>query len=374
MPPGSGSPHLVLVGGGHAHLYTLRRLRVLIGRGIAVTLVTPDRFHYYSGMGPGMLGGRYRPEDIRIDVQSLAEGGGARCVVAPAERINSQARRLHLADGTTLSYDALSLNIGSIVADNPLPSDCIVPVKPIANLVAARERLLAVARSKPPHVLVVGGGAAGVEIAGNVRRLLRDRGDITLVASSPILHRFPPRAREVVLNALAESRIETVEGVSVKGWMDGGAVLSDGRTVAWDLALVATGVKPPALLGECGLPLAPDGSLLVDRFLRSTGSPAVFGGGDCITLAEQPLPRVGVYAVRQGPILFHNLQAQLTGKRLLPFNPQRSFLQLLNLGDDTALLVRNGIVWRGRLAFRLKDFIDRRFVESFAGKMSGAAG
>jgi NADH dehydrogenase FAD-containing subunit len=344
MPPGSGSPHLVLVGGGHAHLYTLRRLRDLTGRGIAVTLVTPDRFHYYSGMGPGMLGGRYRPGDIRIDVQSLAESGGARCIVAPAAGLDPRARLLHLADGTTLPYDVLSLNIGSVVADHPLPSDRIIPAKPITNLVAARERLLALARSKRPRVLVAGGGAAGVEIAGNVRRLLGDRGNVTLVASRPILHQFPQRARELVLKALAESQIVTVAGVSVEGWMDDGAVL-----------------------------LAPDGSLLVDPFLRSTGSSVVFGGGDCVTLAGQPLARVGVYAVRQGPILFRNLQAQLTSKRLVPFKPQSSFLQLLNLGDGTALFVRNNIVWRGRLALRLKDFIDRNFVESFAGESNGAA-
>lgn len=367
MPPGSGSPHLVLVGGGHAHLHTLRRIRDLTGRGIAVTLVTPDRFHYYSGMGPGMLGGRYRPEEARIDVQGLAERGGVRCIVAPASGLDPAARLLLLADGTTFSYDILSLNIGSVVADHPLPSARIIPVKPIANLEAARERLLALASSAPPRVLVVGGGAAGVEIAGNVRRLLGDRGKVTLVASSPVLHQFPQRARELVLKAFAGSGIETAEGVRVEGWTDGEAGLSDGRRVAWDLALLATGVKPPPLLRKWGLQLAPDGSLLVDRFLRSTGSPAVFGGGDCITFSEQSLARVGVHAVRQGPILFRNFEAHFAGKPLLPFKPQRSFLQLLNLGDGTALLVRNGIVWRGRLALHLKDCIDRRFVESFAG-------
>jgi len=307
MSAGSGAPHLILVGGGHAHLYTLRRLGELTGRGIAVTLVTPDRFHYYSGMGPGMLGGRYRPEEIRIDVQGLTERGGGRCAVSPAVGLDPLTRLLRLADGTTLSYDLLSLNIGSIVSTHPLPTDRIIPVKPIVNLVVARERLQQLARSAPPRVLVAGGGAAGIEIAGNVRRLLGVRGDVTLVASGPLLHRFPPRARRLALSALAENRITILEGIRVEQWLDGGAVLSDGRTVSWDVALVATGVKPPALLGGWGLPLAPDGSLLVDPFLRSTGAPEVFGGGDCITPAGIPLPRVGVYAVRQGPILFRNL-------------------------------------------------------------------
>lgn len=366
MPAGSGTPHLILVGGGHAHLYTLSRLGTLTGQGIAVTLVTPDRFHYYSGMGPGMLGGRYRPEEIRIDVQRLAERGGARCAVAPAVGLDPLARQLRLVDGTTLSYDILSLNIGSIVPARPLTTDCIITVKPIVNLAHARERLLALARSAPPRVLVAGGGAAGIEIAGNVRRLLGVRSEVTLVASGTLLHRFPPRARRLALKALAENRITVLEGVRVEQWLNGGAVLSDGRTVSWDVALVATGVKPPALLREWGLPLGPDGSLLVDPFLRSTGAPEVFGGGDCITPAGNPLPRVGVHAVRQGPILFRNIQSQLMGGNLTPFRPRRDFLQLLNLGDDTALFVRNGIVWRSRLALRLKDYIDRRFVESFS--------
>lgn len=367
MPADSGTPHLVLAGGGHAHLYTLLHLSELTGRGIAVTLVTPDRFHYYSGMGPGMLGGRYRPEEIRIDVQRLAERGGARCAVSPAVGLDPLARRLRLADGTTLSYNILSINIGSIVSAHPFTTERIIPVKPIVNLAVAREWLQALARSAPPRVLVAGGGAAGIEIAGNVRRLLGVRGDVVLVASGTLLHRFPPRARRLALKALGENRIEIQEGVGVEQWLDGGAILSDGRTVSWDVALVATGVRAPAPLGEWGLPLAPDGSLLVDPYLRSTGAPEVFGGGDCITPAGSPLPRVGVHAVRQGPILFRNIQAQLMGGNLTPFRPRRNFLQLLNLGDDTALFVRNGIVWRSRLALRLKDYIDRRFVERFAG-------
>lgn len=367
MPAGSGAPHLVLAGGGHAHLHTLSRLGELTGRGIAVTLVTPDRFHYYSGMGPGMLGGRYRPEEIRIDVQRLAERGGARCAITPAVGLDPLARRLSLADGTTLSYDVLSLNIGSIVSVPPLPTDRIIPVKPIVNLAVARERLQALARSAPPRVLVAGGGAAGIEIAGNVRRLLGVRGEVMLVASGTLLHRFPPRARRLALAALGENRIDIREGVRVEQWLNGGAILSDGRTVSWDVALVATGVKAPALLREWGLPLAPDGSLLVDPFLRSTGAPEVFGGGDCIAPAGAPLPRVGVHAVRQGPILFRNIQAQLMGGNLTPFRPRRHFLQLLNLGDDTAIFVHNGIAWRGPLALRLKDYIDRRFVAGFAG-------
>ena len=356
---------LVIAGGGHAHLHTLRRLRSFTNAGIAVTLVTPDRFHYYSGMGPGVLGGIYRPEEIRIDVQSLAERGGAACLIGEVTGLDPETHLLRLADGTTLPYDALSLNIGSTVAGDWPAGEDIFPVKPITNLVRARQRLEQLTAERSPCILVVGGGAAGVEIAGNARRLLGDRGEITLVAGTGLLGRFPAAASTLALAALNERHITVLEGVTATALAGHVAHLSDGRTLPFDLAFLAGGVKPSAVLRDFGLPLAPDGSVLVNSFLQSTGSPAVFGGGDCVCLAERPLARVGVYAVRQGPVLYTNLAAFLGGLALAPFTPQRSYLQILNLGDGTALMVRNGLAWHGKAAFRLKEYLDRRFVREY---------
>ena len=75
---------LVLVGGGHAHLYALSRVQELVARGASVTLVSPDRYHYYSGMAPSMLAGTCRPQDIRFDVAGLAKRGGAACIIESA--------------------------------------------------------------------------------------------------------------------------------------------------------------------------------------------------------------------------------------------------------------------------------------------------
>ncbi|RNC71067.1 MAG: pyridine nucleotide-disulfide oxidoreductase [Desulfuromonadales bacterium] len=356
---------LVLVGGGHSHLFTLGRLGELTGRGITVTLVTPDRHHYYSGMGPGMFGGFYHPDAIRIDVQALAEQGGAHCIVSAATGLDPKQRVLSLADGRFLSYDILSLNVGSETTVSSPPVDTTLPVKPIANLVRARELLLSLAGSHPPRLLVVGGGAAGVEVAGNGRRLLGQQGTVTLAAGGGVLPSFPGKARNVVLRSFAARGITILEGTSVERWEKGRAVFANGRTVDFDLALLATGVTPPPALTYFCLPLASDGSLLVNRFLQAETCPEILAGGDCITFAERPLQRVGVYAVRQGPVLFRNIKALAAGEPLTPFSPQRSYLQLLNLGDGTAIFVRNGFTWHGRLAWQLKDAIDRRFVDTY---------
>jgi hypothetical protein len=64
--------------------------------------------------------------------------------------------------------------------------------------------------------------------------------------------------------------------------------------------------------------------------------------------------------------------AFLEGRPLQRFDPGGDYLLILNLGDREGLFRRKGIVWGGRLAFRLKDFLDRRFMRKF--QVSGELG
>jgi NADH dehydrogenase FAD-containing subunit len=140
---------------------------------------------------------------------------------------------------------------------------------------------------------------------------------------------------------------------------------ADGKQVPYDFLVHAMGLTPPAILRATGLPTSTDGALLVDPFLRSVADLRVFGGGDCIALQERELAKVGVYAVREAPILYHNLLASLQGRRLRRFRPQRRFLLILNLGDGTGLLTWGPFSWHSRLAFWLKDRIDRAFLRAY---------
>jgi NADH dehydrogenase FAD-containing subunit len=117
--------------------------------------------------------------------------------------------------------------------------------------------------------------------------------------------------------------------------------------------------------GPRGLITGDDGGMLVDSFLRSTANPEIFGGGDCISLAGNPLAKAGVYAVRQNPVLVHNLMAALEGGDLEPFPPGGAYMLIMNMGDGTGIFWKKGLVWNGSLAFRLKDYIDRRFMAKF---------
>jgi len=373
------SKHLVLAGGGHAHLSVLAAAGDIVRRGHRVTLVSPAPFHYYSGMGPGLLGGTYRSRETRFHVARMALERGAAFVEDAVVRIDPLRRTLLLASGGEIGYDVVSFNTGSrIPVERLAPADApgVVTVKPIDALAAARRSILAAPPGLPLRLLVAGGGPAGVEIAGNLQRLLRESGrggEIDLVAGTQLLPDFPEAVRRLAAASLQRRGVRLHVGVRVEGIEGRTARLGDGRTLPCDLAFVAVGIEPSPIFRASGLPTGPDGGLLVNRFLQSSAHPELFGGGDCVCFAERPLDKVGVYAVRQGPVLRHNLLAALEGGALRPFEPQRDYLLILNLGDGRGVLRRREIVVDGRHAFRLKDWIDRRFMRTFqvSGELEG---
>ncbi len=369
--------HLVFVGGGHAHMTALKNLRDTVRAGHRVTLIGPSPFHYYSGMGPGLLSGIYRPAEARFHVKKMAEDGGATFLEDRVVRVDPHRRILVLGSGAEVPYDAVSFNTGSGVPVDLLhPSgENVFPVKPIENLLAARKRIRESEAGTTLRVVVAGGGAAAVEIAANLGHLGGETGRIgriTLVSRSEILEDFPEKARNLARRSLARWGVESIEGVTAESIADGAVRLDNGDEIVTDMAFVATGIRPSPLFRDSGLPTGADGGLLVNDFLQCVDHPELFGGGDCISLAGSPLARVGVYAVRQNLPLHQNLLAFLEGRPLQRFDPGGDYLLILNLGNRRGLFRRKKIVWDGRLAFWLKDYLDRSFMRKFqvSGELS----
>jgi NADH dehydrogenase FAD-containing subunit len=368
--------HLVFVGGGHAHLAALASLTDYTSRGHIVTLVSPIPRHYYSGMGPGMLSGMYAPKAIRFNLKKLAEDRGAKFVQGKVIRLDPRNQVLKLEDGSEIAYDVVSFNTGSFVPLNLIKSsmDNVFPVKPIVNLLRAKRAVLDAIGRGTPRLVIVGGGAAGVELTGNIRRLVdknRGRAKITLLAGRRLLPSFPDKARQFALSSFQERSVEVLEGARVERVEDAKVVFTNGDSIPYDLVFPAVGIMSYPIFVDSGLPTANDGSLLVTRELHSVEYGNVFGGGDCITLEDQNLDRVGVYAVRESPILRSNLLAALEDRPMETFTPQKVYMLIFNMGDGTGIFVRKSWVWNGKLAFKLKDYIDRRFMQKF--QVSGEA-
>lgn len=364
--------HLVLVGGGHAHMLTLKNLHAFTDKGHSVTVIGPSPYHYYSGMGPGMLSHIYSPDDIRFATERVVSKQGGHFILDRVVRIAAGEKTVHLASGRSITYDVLSVNAGSDVPWKMVTGNRndIFAVKPIESLLAAQKRILALAAKKKITIGIVGGGPSSLEIAGNAWRLARDYAKfhptIQVFAGSELMSRFPAKIRKLAYRSLRKKKIELIEHDYADKISSGQITLISGKRYAADIIFLAIGIKPSSIFKESNLPTGPDGGLLVNRFLQSTGHPEIFGGGDCIFFQDEPLDKVGVYAVRENPVLYHNLFASLEGGQLQPFDPGSSnYLLIFNLGDGRGIMAKKPFVMDGRLAFIIKDYIDRKFMRKF---------
>ena len=362
---------LVIAGGGHAHMVTLANLHRFVEMGCSVSVIGPSEHHYYSGMGPGMLGKTYRPEEIRFATKDVVERKGATFVLGKVARIDAQAQAVRLESGETVDYDVLSCNLGSHVSREVVEGDLedIYLVKPIERLLAAQQRILDLGSRKKVVIGIIGGGPSAVEIAGNLWRLTREPGmqpaAIKILTSGNIMPQHPPGVRAKARNSLQRRGIEIVEGCRVHKIRTGQVTEASGNTHDLDIIFVAIGVTPNPVFAASGLPVGPDGGLLVNRYLQCVAHDNIFGGGDCIYFQESPLDKVGVYAVRQNPVIYHNLMATLDGNPLQPFEPGGAYLLIFNLGDGTGILHKWRLLFGGRPAFVIKDYIDRKFMKTF---------
>ncbi len=362
---------VVLVGAGHAHLYVAAHARELVAAGLEVTLVDPDRF-WYSGLATGMLGGSYDAADDQVDAGRLIESRGGRFLRDRVVGLDRDRRAVTLESGGRLDFDAVSLNVGSEVslAHVPGAEAYAWPVKPTSNLWRLRRTLEErFQEGATLRVVVAGGGASGCEVAANIEALARRRGarlELALISRSDrLLRRHPERASRQVTAELRRRRIMVSLGCAVDEATPGRVICSDGRRPEFDLLVVATGLQAPRVIASAGVSLGEKRGVLIGATLQSVDDPRVFAVGDCADLRGHPLERFGVFAVRQSPILLHNLGAVLNGGTLQEFRPQRRWLSILNLGAGRGLALWGRWSWRGRIALLLKDRIDRRFLARY---------
>jgi NADH dehydrogenase FAD-containing subunit len=367
---------LVLAGAGHAHMLLMEAIPDIIADGHRVTVIGQDDCHYYSGMGPGMLGGSYYPDEISFPVKSMVESRGGDFVLGKVVRIDPHKRLVILEAGHEIPYDVLSCNLGSFVPSGLMGEDCtdVYTVKPIQNLFQARIRIQEISSERPVRIGICGGGPAALEVAGNAWAAAKEQScsgaKVQIFTGSAFLRKFPDSVRNLALKNLTKRGIEIVQGSYVERVATGGITLQNKHHYEQDIIFMALGVKPSKVFAASDMPIGKDGGLMVNSYLQSLSHPEIFGGGDCIWFEPKPLDKVGVYAVRQNPVLVHNVRAQLEGNSLNEFNPGGSYLLIFNTGGGKGILQKYGLSFGGAPAFWIKDYIDNKFIERFNKNVS----
>ncbi|MFN3945372.1 MAG: NAD(P)/FAD-dependent oxidoreductase [Allosphingosinicella sp.] len=328
---------LLLIGAGHANLLLTCQVRRLRAAGLDPVMLSPRWFHY-SGLATGVLSGALPDDANRVDVAALCACRGIFHVDASCTGIEDGRARID--GGGALPFDFASVNVGSHVAA-PFPA---VPAKPLANLTVLKRRLIAAGRAR---IAVAGAGPTGTEIAACLAGLAeRQRLDLAITLCGPRPD-WPGLYRSLAGRGVA------LEDAKIVGHAEGAALLDGGGRIPVDEIVAATG-----LVG--GPPAIP-----VDATLRSRDDPRIFAAGDCADFLPRPLPKHGVFGVRQAPVLLRNLIAAAEGRPLARYRPQRRWLSIMDLGDGSGFATWGGLSHRSRAALLVKRRLDLAFVSRF---------
>ncbi|HEY0183071.1 MAG TPA: selenide, water dikinase SelD [Rhodopila sp.] len=353
---------LVLLGAGHAHVEVLRRFAMQPEPGVRLTLIGREAETPYSGMLPGLIRSEYTHHEAHIDLAPLAAMANARLILAEATAIDLEGRTITVPGRPVVPYDLLSVDVGGIPSAPPGGG---VAVKPIGRFLDRLHRLEA-ELPRGSRIAVVGAGAAGVELALALAVRFAGQLHLVLVSATPEpLATAPAAARRAVRQALLDTGVELICGVTATALEPGRLLLSDGSNIEVATALWTTGVVGPAFIAASGIDCDPAGCIRVTANLQSVSHRQVFAAGDCAALEGDPRPKAGVWAVRAGAPLADNLRRAATGRVLRPWQPQRQALAILGLGHGRAVAWRNGVAVQGRKVWWLKDRIDRRWMRMY---------
>ena len=356
------SRDLVLIGGGHTHALVLRAWGMNPLPGARLTVINPGPAAAYSGMLPGFVAGHYSRADLDIDLYKLSAFAGARYILGQATALDPLARTVSIAGRPPIGYDVCSVDVGITSAMPGLPgfADHGVPAKPLAPF--ANRWTKVIEGTGPVSIAVIGGGVAGAELTMAMAHALRHRdATLHLVDRGRALREMTDRSAEIIRSRLDSLGVTLIEEAEVAEVTAEGLRLADGREIAAGLVVGAAGAMAWPWLAQSGL-ATEDGFLTVDARLQ-TSDAAVFAAGDCAHMAESPRPKAGVFAVRQAPVLAHNLRAALSGGALKTYDPQSDYLKLVSLGRKEALADKWGRSVSGKTLWHWKDRIDRRFMD-----------
>ncbi|MEM7557637.1 MAG: selenide, water dikinase SelD [Planctomycetota bacterium] len=393
-----GKHQVVLLGVGHTNAHVARMWKMKRPPDAELVCVSDRSVATYSGMLPATLAGQIPQSQMEIDLVRFCSSVGARLIVGRVKGIDHARSELLFDERPRLRFDVLSIGIGSVPTvqslqqtDNSSSSkseDWILKIKPMQTFLQRlkqrlenwKDRQSSNSSRRSMQISVVGSGIAGVEILFCLPPYLKQNGisefELSLVTrSSAAFQEGQANTRRRIGSELAKRGHALLCNRQVVNVSEDKIHFEDGTNSPADLVIWATGASAPHSLQQLGLVTDERGFLKTDATLRAARSDAsqssntnpstIFAVGDTGTIAGSTSPKAGVYAVRQGPILWQNIQRVLAKQPLLEFKPQSSFLSLINLGDGRAIGQWKGLSFSGEWVYRLKHGIDSKFMEKF---------
>jgi NADH:ubiquinone reductase (H+-translocating) len=386
-----GTGQIVVAGAGYAGLHVALRLTARLRKNAAVELTLIDQHDYHQALTelPRVAGGTRAADAVRIPLQDVL-AKRVRFVQTEISGFDLAGRQL-LTGAGPIGWSRLVLALGSRPNDFAIPglAERTLSLYSASDAeqvwTAVSKALTAAAAAADPDlqrclatVVVGGGGATGVELAGELAEMLpdvasghglaADRPAVELVEAGPSI--LAGSSRQLIDKA---SRILSDLGVRVRtnariaAATEEGFRLKDGQLVQGGVFVWAGGVKAPELVAESGLPTGHNGRVKVDRYLRVLDHPEIYVAGDLASVVDlrtgHALPPLAQVALEEGETVARNLDAELNGQLPEAFTfHDKGFV--VSVGTSRGVADVAGITTGGRLAHLLKDAIEWEYRQS----------
>jgi NADH dehydrogenase FAD-containing subunit len=351
---------VILVGSGHAHLEVIKALTKKEFTEHRFLLISPFRETCYSGLIPRFIAGEVFSEQLTILSAEFAEKNGFTFIQDEVLSVDHERKILFLKSGESIKFDWLSLNVGGVAqkisSESPFQTIYLRPFDEF--LPSWREAQRICSACVNPKFVVVGGGAAAVEVATALRiRLNKNqapRSEVHLFTKGPRLcEGYSPEISKNIQLSLEKNRITVHFQEEVNQILYKKVLLKNGDSLDFDAIFIATPTTPSTIFPgktDSYLSLAPD----------------IFAVGDGTKMHDYPeLPRSGVIAVHQGRHLAGILRSYLKGDKITKFKYKPRQLNILISGENSARLVWGNWSFDGWWCLKLKNWIDHKYMSSF---------
>jgi NADH dehydrogenase len=388
----SGSAgRIVVAGAGYAGLHVALRLTAKLRKNPVLDLTLVDRHDYHQVITelPRVAGGTQAADTVRIPLEdTLARR--AHFVLSEIIGFDLTARQL-LTGAGPVGWSRLVLALGSRPNDFAIPglaertlslysADDAEQVWASANkaITAAASATDPVAQRRLATVVVGGGGATGVELAGELAETLpkvasrlglaTDLPAVVLVEAGPtILAGSSVQLIEKASKILGDLGVQVRTKAAIAAATEDGFQLKDGRLVQGGVFLWAGGLKAPELVANSGLPTGYNGRVKVDQYLRVLDHPDIYVAGDLASVVDprtgHVMPALAQVALEEGETVARNLEAELRDRPLEAFTfHDKGFVA--SIGTHSGVADIAGITAGGRAAHMLKDAIEWEYRQS----------
>jgi NADH dehydrogenase len=389
---------IVVVGGGAGGLELACKLGRKLGPS-KVMLVDSRLYHIWKPSLHEVAAGTLDIHQEGLSYQMLAHDNGFTFVYGALVGLDQAARRLRVGPVLTVAgeevlpersidFSALVIAIGSTsnyfgvpgAAENTISLNATEDAErfrlKLLRLLAAADQDKSEGRAAAIDIVIIGGGATGVELAAELREAsgvyasygfdhldaLRDV-HITLLEGAPrILAPLPARVSDAALALLEQRAIRVITECKVTAIEEDKVRDAGGNAYRADLCVWAAGIRAPELLAKLGLPTSRGGQLEVDAWLRVKGASHIYALGDCAACIDRdgkPVPPRAQAAHQQADFLRQSFLLQAAGKPPQPRGYRYTdYGSLVSLGTTTSV---------GSLMGALRGF--NWFVEGFFARM-----